>query len=62
MIGGTGYAILHTVNSAYLKQPIEAQTLAISGGVALVGYVLNRLHKNTIKLGNRYYLQYIPLK
>lgn len=62
MIGGTGYAILHTVNSAYLKQPIEGQTLAISGGVALVGYLLNRLHKNTIKLGNRYYLQYIPLK
>jgi hypothetical protein len=62
MFGGTAYAILHTVNSAYLKQPIEGQTLAISGGVALVGYLLNRLHKNTIKLGNRYYLQYIPLK
>lgn len=62
MIGGTAYAILHTVNSAYLKQPIEPETLAIAGGVALTGYVLNRLHKNTLKLGNRYYLQYIPLK
>ncbi len=62
MIGGTSYAMLHTVNSIYLKQPIEPATLVISGTVALSGYVLNRLHKNTLRLGNRYYLQYIPLK
>lgn len=62
MVGGIGYAILHSVNAAYLKEPISSSTLAISGGVALSGYILNRIHKNTIRLGNRYYLQYIPLK
>lgn len=62
MLGGISYAILHSVNAAYLKQPIIPSTLAISGSVALTGYVLNRIHKNTIRLGNRYYLQYIPLK
>ena len=62
MIGGTSYAILHVVNSAYLKQPIAPATLAISGGIALTGYVLNRVHKNTVRLGGRYYLQYIPMK
>lgn len=62
MLGGISYAILHSVNAAYLKQPIIPSTMLISGSVALTGYALNRIHKNTIRLGNRYYLQYIPLK
>lgn len=62
MLGGISYAILHSVNAAYLKQPIIPSTMVISGSVALTGYVLNRIHKNTVRLGNRYYLQYIPLK
>lgn len=62
MLGGISYAILHSVNAAYLKEPIVPSTMAISGTVALTGYVLNRIHKNTIRLRNRYYLQYIPLK
>ena len=62
MVGGIGYAFLHSVNAAILKEPISLSTLAITGGVALTGYLLNRIHKNTIRLGNRYYLQYISVK
>jgi hypothetical protein len=61
MMGGTAYAILHSVNALYLKQPIIPSTMLISGGVAMTGLVLNRVHKRTIRLGNKYYLQYIPV-
>lgn len=61
MMGGTSYAILHSVNAVYLKQPIIPSTMLISGGIALTGLVLNKVHKNTIRLGNKYYLQYIPV-
>jgi hypothetical protein len=61
MMGGSAYAILHSVNAVYLKQPIIPSTMAISGGVALTGFVLGRIHKRTVTLGNKYYLQYIPV-
>jgi hypothetical protein len=61
MMGGTSYAILHSVNALYLKQPIIPSTMLISGGVALTGLVLNKVHKRTVRLGNKYYLQYIPV-
>jgi hypothetical protein len=61
MMGGTAYAILHSVNALYLKQPIIPSTMLISGGVAMTGLVLNRVHKRTVRLGNKYYLQYIPV-
>lgn len=61
MMGGTAYAILHSVNALYLKQPIIPSTMLISGGVALTGLVLNKVHKRTVRLGNKYYLQYIPV-
>ena len=61
MMGGSAYAILHSVNAVYLKQPIIPSTMAISGGVALTGFVLSRIHKKTVTLGNKYYLQYIPV-
>jgi len=61
MMGGSAYAILHSVNALYLKQPIIPSTMLISGGVALTGLVLNKVHKRTVMLGNKYYLQYIPV-
>jgi len=61
MMGGSSYAILHSVNALYLKQPIIPSTMLISGGVALTGLVLNKVHKRTVRLGNKYYLQYIPI-
>jgi len=61
MMGGSAYAILHSVNAVYLKQPIIPSTMAISGAVALTGFALGRIHKKTVTLGNKYYLQYIPV-
>ena len=61
MMGGSAYAILHSVNALYLKQPIIPSTMAISGAIALTGFALGRIHKKTITLGNKYYLQYIPV-
>jgi hypothetical protein len=61
MMGGSAYAILHSVNALYLKQPIIPSTMAISGAVALTGFALGRIHKKTVILGNKYYLQYIPV-
>lgn len=61
MMGGSAYAILHSVNALYLKQPIIPSTMAISGAVALTGFALGRIHKKTVTLGNKYYLQYIPV-
>jgi len=60
-MGGSAYAILHSVNALYLKQPIIPTTMAISGAVALTGFALGRIHKRTVTLGNKYYLQYIPV-
>jgi hypothetical protein len=62
MIAGISYAILHVVNAPILDQPIIPGQLAAAGGITATGVVLNRIHKNTVKLGKQHYLQYIPLK
>ena len=46
----------------YLKEKIDLQTLAYSGGSVLTGLLLKKLHRNTITINKRHYLQYIPLK
>ena len=40
MIGGVGYAFLHTFNGIIQKRKIEPTTLAIAGGVALLGFTM----------------------
>jgi hypothetical protein len=62
IIGGTAYAFLHSVNGLYLKQPIDPVTMAISGGTVASGLVLQKIHRRSVPLGKRYYLQYIPVK
>ena len=62
MIAGITYAILHVVNAPILNEPIIPGQLAVAGGITASGIVLNRIHKNTIRLGKNHYLQYIPLK
>lgn len=62
MMGGAAYALLHTINAAYLKVPIEPLTLGASGAVALTGFGLNRLYRTTVSIGKRHQLQYIPMK
>jgi hypothetical protein len=59
IVGGTAYAILHSVNGLYLKQPIDPVTMGISGGVAATGLVLKRIHRRTVPLGKKYQLIYI---
>ncbi len=65
MIGGLGYAGLNLVNGKYLKQPItdaeNLKSLGISLGVAGVGYLLNRLHKNSNRNGKRYVVEYVHM-
>lgn len=62
MIAGISYAILHVVNAPILDQPIIPGQLAVAGGITASGIVLNRIHKSTVKLGKKHYLQYIPIK
>lgn len=62
MIAGISYAILHVVNAPILDQPIIPGQLAVAGGITASGIVLNRIHKNTVRLGKKHYLQYIPIK
>jgi uncharacterized membrane protein YccF (DUF307 family) len=62
MIAGISYAILHVVNAPILDQPIIPGQLAVAGGITASGVALNRIHKNTVRLGKKHYLQYIPLK
>lgn len=62
MLGGTSYAFLHLFNSAIYKQKVDMHTMAWCGGAIATGLVLKRAHRNTVHLGKRYYLQYIPLK
>ena len=62
LAGGLSYALLHLVNAAYLKQPVDGVTMAKAGGLILCGWILRKTHKPTVKMGRRYHLQYVPLK
>lgn len=61
MIGGVGYAFLHTFNGIIQKKKIEPTTLAIAGGVALLGFTMKKLRKYYYPIGKRYTLSYITL-
>jgi hypothetical protein len=62
MMGGLSYSVLHLFNAAYFKQPIEGAAMAKAGGLILGGWILKKTHRSTVKMGNRYHLQYVPLK
>ena len=59
--GGVGYAILHSVNALYLKEKIDPKTIGFSAASIATGIILKKFNRNTITLGKRHYLQYIPL-
>jgi len=59
--GGVGYAILHSVNALYLKEKIDPKTIGFSAASIVTGIILKKINRNTITLGKRHYLQYIPL-
>jgi hypothetical protein len=61
LVAGTGYSLLHLVNAGLQKEPVDGRTMAIAGGVALTGLVLNKTHRSYIRLDGRYRLEYIDL-
>lgn len=62
MASGLSYAILHLSNAAISKYPVEGGALAKAGGLILGGLVLRKTNRNTVTIGERFKLQYIPLK
>ena len=62
LAGGLSYALLHLVNAAYLKQPVDGVVMAKAGGLIIGGWILKKTNKSTVKIGRRYHLQYVPLK
>jgi hypothetical protein len=62
MIAGTGYAVLHLANSAIQSEPVDGKTLAIAGGVAAVGFIMNKLRKYEYTIGKNYQLVYVGMK
>jgi hypothetical protein len=61
LVAGTGYAMLHLVNAGLQKEPVDGRTMAIAGAAALTGLVLNKTHRNHIRLDGKYRLEYIDL-
>jgi len=61
MIGGIGYAFLHTFNGLIQKRKIEPGTLAIAGGVALLGFTMKKLRKYYYPIGKKYTIAYVKL-
>jgi hypothetical protein len=62
MIGGTGYAVLHLVNSAIQSEKVDGKTLAIAGGVAAAGFIMYKMRKYKYTIGKKYQLNYIGMK
>ena len=60
MIGGVGYAFLHTFNGLIQKQNYPS-TLAVSGGVALAGFTMRKLRKYYYPIGEKYTISYVQL-
>jgi hypothetical protein len=61
MIGGGGYAFLHTFNGLVQKRKIYPSTLAISGGVAALGFTMRKLRKYYYPVGKKYKMEYIKM-
>lgn len=62
MAGGLSYAALHLGNALISNDPVDGRLLAKAGGVILSGLILKKTYRTTVKIGDRYRLQYIPLK
>ncbi|HRN56101.1 MAG TPA: hypothetical protein PLL71_06600 [Agriterribacter sp.] len=61
MIGGGGYAFLHTFNGLVQKRKIYPSTLLISGGVAALGFTMHKLRKYYYPIGKKYTIEYIKM-
>ncbi|HEX5025030.1 MAG TPA: hypothetical protein VFV68_07145 [Agriterribacter sp.] len=61
MIAGGGYAFLHTFNALIQKTKIDPVALAISGGVALLGFTMHKFRKYYYPVGKKYRIEYIEM-
>ncbi|MBX2923067.1 MAG: hypothetical protein KF746_12790 [Chitinophagaceae bacterium] len=61
MIGGGGYAFLHTFNGLIQKKEISPPVIAISGGVALLGFGMKKLRKYYYFIGKRHTIEYVKM-
>ncbi len=61
IVGGTTYAVLHTVNGLIQKDKIDPTTIAVSGAVVLAGYGLRKSVKTRYPIGKKYTIEYIRL-
>lgn len=61
MIGGGGYAFLHTFNGLIQKEKIYPSTLLISGGVAALGFTMYKLRKYYYPVGKKYSIVYVKI-
>ena len=63
MIGGGGYILLNVVNSAYLHYAVFGKKnlpgILAATGTFGAGYLLKKLHKRYITIGNRYSVEYV---
>ncbi|MDI3320141.1 hypothetical protein [Pinibacter soli] len=61
MIGGLGYIALHLINGAYLHESPNGASIAIAGGVAAAGFIMNRIYHSRKKHGKLYKIEYIHM-
>jgi hypothetical protein len=61
MVVGLGYIALNLINGAYLHEPADGAAIAIAGGVAAAGFIMNRIYHNRKKHGKLYKIEYIHM-
>jgi len=61
MVAGLGYIVLNLINGAYLHEPPSGGSIAIAGGVAAVGFIMNRIYHSRKKHGKLYKIEYIHM-
>ncbi|MBX3240787.1 MAG: hypothetical protein KIT80_23150 [Chitinophagaceae bacterium] len=60
-IVGIGWGSLHTINGLIQKSRIDPMTVAVAGGITLVGYGIKKTRKYTYPIGEKYTIDYIKL-
>jgi hypothetical protein len=63
MIGGTGYVLLELINSGYRQESLNKDgkllSLGIGAAVAVAGYTISRVQKQSNKAGKKYKVIYV---
>lgn len=63
MIGGTGFVLLELINTAYRKESLndhnKLPVLATAAGVAVAGFLLQKMNNQKDKAGRRFQVVYV---